>query len=389
VDFFCGAGGTTRGLLDAGGYVIAGIDKDGRCARTYVDNNVNASLDYCSARFLKYDIFRKAPDYPTGQQNELFQELDGLIAYYRGKVPAAPLLFAICAPCQPFTKLSRSEMSLRRVETHQRDRHLLLEACKFVAKYEPELVLSENVAGISDQKYGGVWDRFRIRLEKLGYLTGSKIVCTSRFGIPQFRKRSMLAAVRRELTRADRVSDLLQDELLIPDRDPGARQVSVAEAIGYLPRLEPGTAHPTIPNHKARALSDINAKRLMSARPGQSNSYMEDTRYGDLALPCHKRVNRKFRTRCFNDVYTRMDPRKPAPTITTRCHSISNGRFGHFDVSQVRALSIREAAIIQSFPNDYVFYPEDEMEPLARMIGNAVPPKLAEYFARYLLDSLA
>lgn len=119
------------------------------------------------------------------------------------------------------------------------------------------------------------------------------------------------------------------------------------------------------------------------------NAYLEATDYGDLSLRCHQDVARKFRTRCFTDVYTRMRPDRPSPTITTRCHSLSNGRFGHYDVSQVRALSLREAAILQSFPEDYVFYPDDEVEPVARMIGNAVPPKLAGFFADYLTNSLS
>ena len=113
---------------------------------------------------------------------------------------------------------------------------------------------------------------------------------------------------------------------------------------------------------------------------------MEETDHGDLSLRCHQDVNRKLQERCFSDVYTRMYPDRPSPTITTKCHSISNGRFGHYDLKQVRALSLREAAILQSFPDDYVFYPDDEIEPVARMIGNAVPPKLAGFFADYLIQ---
>src|SRR5262249_1612099 len=152
VDFFCGAGGTTRGLIDAGGYVIAGIDKDARCEQTFVENNINTTLDYAQTRFLRYDIFRKSPEYPAGRQKELFSQLDDLIDYYRRRAPKAPLLFAICAPCQPFTKLSRKKMSRKRQAARARDMNLLHEACRFVAKYEPELVLSENVAGIHDPK---------------------------------------------------------------------------------------------------------------------------------------------------------------------------------------------------------------------------------------------
>jgi DNA (cytosine-5)-methyltransferase 1 len=267
--------------------------------------------------------------------------------------------------------------------------NLLREACRFVAAYQPPLVLSENVAGIRDEKYGGVWDDFRRRLERLGYVTGSKVVCTSRFGVPQFRKRSILAAARRDLVRPERFADLLGRELLVPEGDPDAAVVSVAEAIGHLPPIGAGETHAKIPNHKTRALSELNYKRLASARPGQSNAYMETTEFGDLTLACHRRVNRKLASRCFNDVYTRMRPDFPSPTITTKCHSISNGRFGHYDVRQVRGLSLREAAVLQSFPDDYVFFPDDEIEPIARMIGNAVPPKLAEFFAGYLVNSLA
>jgi len=195
-------------------------------------------------------------------------------------------------------------------------------------------------------------------------------------------------AARRELVRPERFADLLEKELLVPESNPNATMVSVAQAIGHLPRIGAGKAHPDIPNHRTRALSELNLKRLAAARPGESNAYMESTKHGDLTLACHRRVNQKSQQRCFSDVYTRMAPDRPSPTMTTKCHSISNGRFGHFDMRQVRGLSLREAAILQSFPDDYVFYPEDEMEPVARMIGNAVPPKLAEFFAGYLVNSL-
>lgn len=388
VDFFCGAGGTTRGLIDGGGFVMAGIDKNANCERTYIENNINRCIDRSPARFLNYDVFPRSPDYPGGQQRALFRELGELIGYYRCKAPGLPLLFAICAPCQPFTKLARKEMSDERIERRARDMNLLREACRFVRKHEPELVLSENVAGIGDPKYGGVWEGFRRNLERLGYATGSKIACTSRFGIPQFRKRSILIAARRDLVRPGRFADILQEELLVPEADPNAVMVSVTQAIGHLPPIAAGDVHKTIPNHRTRALSEINFKRLSSAKPGETNAYLEATDHGDLSLRCHQDVNRKFQTRCFSDVYTRMHPERPSPTITTKCHSISNGRFGHYDVNQVRALSLREAAILQSFPDDYVFYPDDEIEPVARMIGNAVPPKLAGFFADYLVNSV-
>lgn len=388
VDFFCGAGGTTRGLIDAGGYVMAGIDKDARCRSTYVENNQNEVVDYAPARFLQYDIFPATEDYPEGRQEELAEKLDGLIGYYRRKAKGVPLLFAICAPCQPFTRLARKALSERRKKGRERDSNLLREAAGFVERFRPEMVLSENVSGIGDPKYGGVWDEFRNSLEALGYVTGSQIVCTSKFGVPQYRKRSILVAVRHELVRPENLADLMGGVLLVPQADPNSAIVGVAKAIGHLPPLTAGETHAEIPNHRTRSLSELNLKRLASALPGQSNAYMSDTKHGDLSLGCHQRVNARLDDRCFSDVYTRMRPDRPSPTITTKCHSISNGRFGHYDVGQVRGISLREAAILQSFPEDYVFHPTDQIEPVARMIGNAVPPKLAQFFAGYLVRSL-
>ena len=269
VDFFCGAGGTTRGLIDAGGYVIAGIDKDARCAKTYSDNNYNELIDYAAPRFLRKDVFAAEEHYPQGQRDQLFADLDDLIPFYRARSKNAPLLFAICAPCQPFTRLSKKELSGKRKLGRERDSNLLSEASGFVARYRPEMILSENVSSIKDPKYGGVWDEFRKTLEGLGYVTGSKVVCVSRFGVPQYRKRSILVAIPRELVRAERFADIMEQELLVPEADPNATLVSVAQAIGHLPPLGAGEAHPEIPNHRTRTLSDLNLKRISSAKPGE------------------------------------------------------------------------------------------------------------------------
>ena len=388
VDFFCGAGGTTRGLIDAGGYVIAGVDKDNRCRSTYVRNNRNNTLDRRRPRFLNFDVFKKSFRCPTGGQDALFDELVELIPAYQAEARGVPLLFAICAPCQPFTTLSRKELTDERKAGRRRDRNLLSEAMVFVDAFRPELVLSENVQGIGDPKYGGVWESFRKDLENLGYVTGAKVVCTSRFGIPQYRRRSILLAAKRSVVKAERFADLMKEELLVPENDPDSLMVSVREAIGHLPAIKAGEQHPEIPNHRTRALSELNYRRLSAAKPGQSNAYMENTPEGDLSLDCHKKVNARLGDRCFTDVYTRMSPDRPSPTITTKCHSISNGRFGHYDVKQVRGISLREAAILQSFPSNYVFYPKDQNTAVAAMIGNAVPPKLASFFSGYLAESV-
>ena len=391
IDFFSGAGGTTRGLIDAGGYVIAGIDNDYRCEKTYTENNRNTTLDGKCARFLNYDIFPKTEGYPDGQQDLLFEEIESLLLEYGELVgERIPLLFAICAPCQPFTRLARKEMTEKRKKRRARDSGLLHEACKFVRRFKPEIVLSENVADISGAKFGGVWEAFRMELEESGCATGTNVVCTSGFGVPQCRKRSILLAVRRDRLDSGSLkdSDSASPEILVPESDPNVSILTVGEALGHLPPLGAGETHAEIPNHRARCIRELNYKRLSVAKPGENNTYMENTKYGDLSLKCHRNARAKNKRVCFSDVYTRMRPDRPSPTITTKCTSISNGRYGHYDTEQIRGISLREAAVLQSFRDDYVFDEGGSLETVARMIGNAVPPKLVNFYARYLVRSV-
>ncbi len=385
VDFFCGAGGTTRGLLDAGGYVIAGVDRDPQCEITYVSNNKNSKLDRRPPIFLKRDIFPASEEHPEGQQSRLEREICSLLERYRAIAPGAPLVFAICAPCQPFTTLARKELSNNRTQKRDRDKNLLREALTFVKKFRPDVVLSENVAGISDAKFGTIWIDFIEGLRKLGYRVGTDVVCASQFGVPQYRRRSILVAGLR-----DKLKPVVrrQKRIVIPSTDPLSSIVDVRTAIGHLPSIEAGEYHSAIPNHRARMLSETNIKRISSAKPGESNAYLASTEFGDLSLECHRRAKEKLKVSCFTDVYTRMRPDRPSPTITTKCHSISNGRFGHYDVTQNRGVTLREAAALQSFPDDYVFDPPDGVEMIARMIGNAVPPRLACFFAEHALSLL-
>ena len=376
VDFYCGAGGTTRGLLDAGGYVIAGIDKDSGCHDTYVLNNPNETLDGDDPAFLALDMFPFSEDYLDGQQHEVKQKLEWLIPMCRDEAPDAPLLFAICAPCQSFTKFVQRHMTDGRIQNRERDQNLLVQTLPFIQEFEPEMVISENVASIKKGKLRHVWSDFESRLRDLGYLVGEGGVCASRFGVPQYRRRRILIAVKK-----DQVSDLDFD-LPIPYRGHGAlTNPSVEDAIGNLPTLQAGESCASIPNHVCRNLTEVNRRRLMSVEPGEPNFGFSETDFGDLSLPCHRRLANKGK-RGFGDVYTRIHPDRPSSTITTRFHSVSNGRFGHYN--QVRGLSLREGAALQSFPDDYEFYGAG-MDGIARMIGNAVPPKLSEHMARWLV----
>lgn len=371
VDLYCGAGGTTRGLIDAGGYVIAGVDKDDGCRETYESNNRNTTIDQRSPTYLCYDMFPRTQDYPEGQHHIIGDALEVRINQYRRLVPDVPLLFTVCAPCQAFTKFVQRNLTDSRSRGRERDRQLVSQSLPLIQRFEPNIVMTENVAGIRRGRHARVWKSFKDQLRELGYSITEGVVCASKFGVPQRRRRSVLLASRQSF------------EFEFPT-SLDQEYVTVSGAIGHLHSLPPGGVSDIDPNHRCRGVSELNQRRLLSVEPGGSNRGFADTTYGDLTLPCHRRMESNG-NRGFADVYTRMHPNQPAPTITTRFSSISNGRFGHYDPAQPRGLSLREGAILQGFPESYMFR-GPSMEVNARMIGNAVPPPLARYFADWLVE---
>ena len=377
VDFYCGAGGTTRGLLDAGGYVLCGIDKDEDNRETYLRNNRNAALDGREPEFLAFDMFPKSLEYPEGQQDEVWNKLRQLIPHYRQLADGVPLLFVICAPCQSFTRFVQRRMTPDRSESRHRDLNLLSQTMDFIAEFKPDMVISENVGSIKTGTYRHVWSDFQDELRGLGYTVGEDLVCASRFSVPQLRRRSVLLA---HVTKSGCPANF---NLVVPTLDPNSLELSSMDSIGHLPPLEAGEKSDDIANHACRNLSEVNRRRLKALKPGEPNWGLSETSYGDLSLPCHRRLIAKGK-RGFGDVYTRMHPNRPAPTLTTRFLNVSNGRFGHYDERQVRGLSLREGAALQSFRDDYEFYGEN-MDVIARMIGNAVPPNLSAFMASWLV----
>lgn len=378
VDFFCGAGGMTNGLIQAGINVIAGVDNQPLCEETF---RQNINPDGSKPSFICKDIFPRSENHPDGEQHEVAKSLSVLIKERTksngGRKPK--LIFAICAPCQPFTKITKIEMSDSRKFKRQNDSNLLLTTVNLIKKFKPEAIICENVEGITGKD--SVLSRFEEMLGEQGYIFSAKVINTAKFGVPQNRKRTIGLGIRK--TR--RLKDIQ-----VPENDPNlTNYATVREVIGHLPPLAAGEAHPTIKNHRARSLNDLNLKRISCAPPGASNQYLKTTKYGDLSLNCHKRLEERTGDASFSDTYTRMKGDDLAPTITTRCVSISNGRFGHYDMNQNRGITPREAALLQTFPDDYVFYPESNLEFTALLIGNAVPPKLASFLGGYLKERMS
>lgn len=378
IDFFCGAGGMTNGLIQADIHVLAGVDNKALCETTY---RQNVNPDGSRPDFICKDIFPKTDEHPGGEQHEISKLLSKLIEKQTEQSGGIrpKLIFALCAPCQPFTKISHIEMSTSCKFKRSNDSNLLLTTVHLIKKFRPDALICENVEGITGE--GSVLSQFEAQLNEMGYVFDAKVINAAKFGVPQHRRRTIGLAVRKGRRK--------KIEISVPDADPGLKKyVTVAESIGHLPPLAAGEVHPTIKNHRSRALSDLNLKRIASAPPGENNAYLKNTRYGDLSLNCHNRLEAKAGKASFTDTYTRMRGDDIGPTITTRCISVSNGRFAHYDTDQNRGITPKEAALLQTFPNEYVFYPEDGSEFAAVLIGNAVPPRLAKFFGRYLKEQM-
>jgi DNA (cytosine-5)-methyltransferase 1 len=273
------------------------------------------------------------------------------------------VLFCGCAPCQPFTK--------QRTETKKGDKRifLLLEFLRFIERFRPEYIFVENVPGIQkvNPKIGPLKEFMR-RLQELGYPAPSMAeVDSCDYGVPQKRRRFLLAD-----------SLLSSPPFPKPSHGPGLKEFStVSDWIAHFPPIKAGEAHPDserFPNHVAAGLSSLNLERIRHTPPGGG---YESWPQG-LRLRCH--LEHPGHT----DVYGRLAWDRVASGLTTRCISYSNGRFGHPE--QDRAISVREAAALQTFPDDFRF--SGSLQSMARQIGNAVPVLLAQTIGASLIEHL-
>lgn len=183
------------------------------------------------------------------------------------------------------------------------------------------------------------------------------------YGIPQTRKRLVLLASKLGEIK-------LIDKTHTPDN-----YVSVRDVIGKLPPVNAGEYDPNDPLHRARALNEVNTKRIKHTKEGGSwRDWPED-----LLLECYKKKSGNT----YSSVYGRMRWDAPSPTMTTHCTGLGNGRFGHPE--QDRAITLREASLLQTFPENYKLFESIESynpSVICRQIGNAVPPKLGQIIAK-------
>ncbi len=337
VDLFCGAGGLSRGFLDAGIAVAAGVDVDPDCKYPF-ERNIKAPF-----------IQKSVSDLTGAEVRRLFP-------------PNAISLLAGCAPCQPFSKLRIGRNTTKEVEWS-----LLDDFGRLVRGATPDLVTMENVPGLQSKV---VFRRFLRTLAELEYQVHWLSVRCAKLGIPQTRRRLVLIASR-------------IGAIAVPAGRLGPSQFrTVRQTIGRLPAIAHGETYARDALHTSQRLEELNLERIRAAIPGGT---WRDWPL-ELRAPCHNRSTGAS----FQSVYARMEWDNPSPTITTQAFNFGTGRFGHPE--QDRAISLREAAMLQTFPRAYQFVQpgaEFSFKDLGKLIGNAVPPLLGYHIGHAMMEAIA
>ena len=334
IDLFSGAGSATAALKSSHFRVVAAVDNDPAACTTYRLNHPTVQLFEADIRSL--DPVRVRRDCLGG---------------------TAVDLMIVCAPCQPFSSQNRRRHKDRRSE-------LLLDAARFVAALSPAVVFVENVPGLAAARHADLIAGFKDACGSQYRFTKPLRINAADYGVPQRRIRCVLMASRG--SRAPTLPAPLTPE--------GSR-TTVRDAIHGLPRLSSGECDPDDPLHAARDHSELALLRLAAIpRDGGSRSALPES----LVLACHKQPN------CYPDVYGRMAWDDVAPTLTTGCTDVTRGRFAHPEAD--RAITPREAALIQSFPSQYRF--SGTSRAVSSQIGNALPFGLLRALAPAFRDAL-
>lgn len=346
IDVFAGGGGLTEGLFEAGFNVLGAIELESNALATYKANHPSVK---CLNQDVRNVSGRKLRTL-TGSRN-----ID---------------LLAGCPPCQGFTSLTS------KYKKEDPRNGLIREMSRLVRELKPRAVMIENVPGLV-HKGKNLYSGFLHSLKCMGYIINETILDAVDFGVPQFRKRIVVLA---GLGFKIEMPDPTHSKNGVQDKKPW---VTVRDTIG------PIKAPPTVladakkqgtPQdldwHIIRQLSSDNLKRIKAAKPGKSWTVIPES----LRPNCHKGDYKGF-----SNVYGRMLWDQPSPTITGGCTTLSKGRFGHPDAN--RTISVREAALLQSFPSDYVF-DTPYMGHVCDIIGNALPPLFAKKLAESCFKSL-
>jgi DNA (cytosine-5)-methyltransferase 1 len=340
VDAFAGCGGLSLGLSRAGLQASLSFDLDPYCINTMLTNT-----KYFTHRVEKLDI------------NEL------LHLKWKKKFGSEFKDISLMAggpPCQGF--------SVQRIGSDDDDRNdLVLSYIKLVCEVSPTFFIMENVSGLKGKRGRDVLENAIKLAKENGYYIHEKILDAQQYGVPQRRKRLIL------------VGELCHNNLpffVFPKEN--TKTLTVRDVIGHLPDVpEDGSEHPKLVHHRADKLSEMNKKRISFLSPGQGMQHLPI----HLRAKCHQNGADKIGHR---NVYGRMSWDDVAPTITARFDSFTRGQFGHPE--KLRSISLREGALLQTFPLDFKF--SGGKVDIARQIGNAVPPMLAWQIGKSIIKAL-
>lgn len=336
-DFFSGCGGASCGFRNAGMQIALGLDNNADAAATF-------KLNFPEAHFINADI-------RNVREKDIEEYVD----------KKCPSLFCGCAPCQPFSKQNA-------FKNNKDNRiNLLKEFGRFIKFFMPDYIFVENVPGIQSFSIEvSPLAEFCCLLNELNYRRPViDILQASRYGVPQTRKRLIVI-----------VSKLHDIKLPEFTHGQGTNRVNYSTVGDWLYNFSPlqaGETDPNDPDHCAASLNELNMRRIKATPEGGGRLDWPD----ELWLECHKKHNGH------SDVYGRLSYKRTSSALTTKCISYSNGRFGH--PIENRAISVREAACLQTFPRNYQFC--GSMVSKARQIGNAVPPLLAERFGEQFIKN--
>lgn len=337
IDSFCGAGGLGLGLSRAGFDILLSFDIDQKCIDT-----LNANTKYVDHPAIAADI-----------NDMLGGTLLDKCSLSRGEL----FLLAGGPPCQGFSIQRHGESTDPRNE-------LVLKYGQLINELYPCYFVMENVTGLAGKRGKNILDELINTVEELGYTVHIQLLDAQEYGVPQRRKRYIIIGERNDLgVHYEYPSDI------------GVRK-TVRDTIGNLPTPPiDGSDHPDIPLHRRDKLSPINLKRIQAVKPGEGR----DSLPMDLRAECHKKDSSIIG---YPNVYGRMEWDDVSPTITARFDSFTRGKFGHPEDD--RTISLREGALLQTFPMDYVF--TGNKVDVARQVGNAVPPVMAEAIGKSIIE---
>ena len=344
IDLFSGSGGVTEGFKNQGFQVLAAVEWDHVATLTYSQNHP--------------DVVMFEEDIRNVDPRKVMEQL-GL---HEGDLT----VLSACAPCQPFSRQNRFNKDGGRTK-------LILEVIPFVNAFRPEFILMENVPGLNKGKNKIILDELIKELRDVyGYnVFGPIIIDAVNYGVPQFRKRLILLCSREDvLLSIPEITHLSPSKAYQAGKE---KWRTVQDAFKGISKLASGQKSRTDALHRARKHTTLNLERLkyIPKNGGSRNSLPER-----LQLACHKKGTG------YNDVYGRMDFKLPANTLTTGCTNFTKGRYAHPTAN--RAITPREAARLQTFPDQYKFI--GGYDQISVQIGNAVPVLLSEAFAKYILQ---